>query len=128
MMRRWLGRPDKVMDWLSSSFVSAIMLGVMWMLAMYPMVFLGGIENIESKNWLIFLFALAALATHGLLWWQVLRGGWVMLRDSSSSTGLLLGTVLWLSALLVFQLLCLLCWYCIATSSVSVGDKSLWHF
>ncbi|WP_460585772.1 hypothetical protein [Hymenobacter arcticus] len=62
------------------------------------------------------LLALLAVATHLLLWWQVLRGGWALHRGGDASDiWLLLSAVLWLLALLGFQLVCLLLWYSITS-------------
>ena len=119
-MRWWLGRPDGVAEWVNSSLLSSLILGKLWFLSIYLMLFTDVFKMLVISGSLMVGLALAALATHGLLWWQVLRGGWALLQDANpSSAGLLLGAVLWLKALLGFQLLCLLGWYCLTAPATN---------
>ena len=126
MMRRWLGRPDGIVEWVDSSFSSAGILVALWILAVCSLFNVGAsnyFESVDSNKMLLDCFALAALATHGLLWWQVLRGGWALwLGAGASDAWLVIGAVLWLLLLLGFQLLCLLAWYAISTPST--GDAN----
>jgi hypothetical protein len=124
-MIRWLlGRPDRVVEWVNSSLLNSMILGKLWMLAAYLILCTGYFNNLVISKYHVGSLVLAALFTHVLLWWQVLRGGWVLLRDAdASSTWLVVGAVLWLKALLIFQLLCLLCWYSI---SAPPADSRPW--
>ena len=123
MMRWWLGRPDRIMEWVSSSFISAMLLGKLWLVVGYLILFMNGFIYLKGIGLAATAFGaivLAALATHGLLWWQVLRGGWALwLGADASKAGVVVGAVLWLLLLLGFQLLCLLAWYAISTPSTS---------
>ena len=111
MIKWWLGRPAGVAEWAGSSFASAMALvGAWWVVAvaMWFLVLPREIGDTET-NLLWNLTYLAALGSHGLLWWQVLRGVWALCRDAAAGPGWPLAiAVLWWVALLLFQLLSLL--------------------
>ena len=111
MIKWWLGCPDKVAEWAGSSFASALALvGAWWVAAaaMWGLVLPREIGHTEA-NLLWNLAYLAALGSHGLLWWQVLRGVWAFCRDAAAGPGWPLTiAVLWWVVLLLFQLLSLL--------------------
>ena len=123
MMRWWLGRPDRVVEWVDSSFSSVCVLISIWLTIVYLEIFTDVSKCFEDAALIkmaIDVIVLAALTTHGLLWWQVLRGGRALYRGADASDAwLVAGAVLWLLLLLGFQLLCLLAWYVISTPSTS---------
>jgi hypothetical protein len=114
------------MEWVESSLSSAGISVSPWVLAVFSLFAVGmsnHSESAESTKMLLDFVELTALATHGLLWWQVLRGGWALwLGAGASGAWLVIGAVLWLLLLLGFQLLCLLAWY--ALSTPSTGDAN----
>lgn len=119
MIRWWLGRPHRLVEWVDSSFVSSMILGMLWLAAAYLVLCTDVFKSLNDKElnkWLVSFVAIAATTTHGLLWWQVLRGGWALYRGADASDAwLVVGAELWLLALLGFQLLCLLLWYAFST-------------
>lgn len=123
MMREWLGRPHRLVEWVTSSFLSTMILSKLWLAAVCLALFTDVCKGFQDKalnEVLLGSVALAALATHGLLWWQVLRGAWALCRGADASDAwLVAGAVLWLLLLLGFQLLCVLAWYAISTPSTS---------
>jgi len=112
-MSRWLlGRPDGVTEWTFSSFASAMALLGAWCMAAITVLFSIIFQQIAAEDWeraLWRLACLAAVGTHLLLWWQVVRGVWALYRDAAAGPAWpLVIAVLWWVALLVFQLLGLL--------------------
>jgi hypothetical protein len=106
MMKWWLGRPDGVAAWASSSGASAMALVGAWTIAWSLFIFEQTGDIAPSVLWN--LACLAAVGTHGLLWWQVGRGVWAFCRDAAAGPGWPLAiAVLWWVALLLFQLLSL---------------------
>ena len=95
MIRTFLGRPAGAGEWALSSFV-LLVLSVGALVAAF----------ILPGDYL----QLVAIAAHGLLWWQVLRGVWALCRDEGRNDWLLAGAVLWWLGLTGLQLLGLLCW------------------
>jgi hypothetical protein len=111
MIKWWLGRPDRVAEWAGSSFASAMALvGAWWLVAVALWVLVLHHEIGATEGNLLWNLAyLAAAGSHGILWWQVLRGVWALYRDAAAGPGWLLAVaVLWWVVLLLFQLLSLL--------------------
>jgi hypothetical protein len=128
MMKWWLGRPDGVAQWTGSSFASAVTLVGTWCVAAV-VLWLSLSEQAESTKLTTVLLTLAypvAVGTHGLLWWQVVRGVWALYRDAAAGPAWpLVIAVLWWVALLVFQWLCLLGWQAASTPAAPGGTPLL---
>ena len=129
MIGWWLGRSDKAPEWAASSFASAAALASVWWWG--AMAAWGAVMSPEVAGGQVFsvLVPMAyplAMGTHGLLWWQVLRGVWALCRDADTCPAWPLAiSVLWWIALLGFQLLCWLLWQALSSPAATSGPPWL---
>jgi hypothetical protein len=111
MIKWWLGRPNGVAEWTGSSFASAMALvGAWWVVAVAMWLFVLPREIGDTETSVLWnVTCLAAVGSHGVLWWQVVRGVWALYQDAAAGPGWRLAiAVLWWVALLLLQLLSLL--------------------
>jgi hypothetical protein len=124
-----LGRPTKAPEWAASSFASvAALAGVWWWVAVAAWCTVSSqqVAGGQVFNVLKYLAYPLALSTHGLLWWQVLRGVWALYRDANACPAWPLAiTVLWWVALLGFQVLCWLLWQTLSSPAATSGPPWL---